>query len=103
MSPAADVAKASAGLGSRWETMEVAVKPYPSCRYSHAALDGIAQLRSAAGVEVGEEWSGVTDVRIGLPAAVRCALWPAYLLSAYMYECCFFLFPVLLLLLRWSN
>ena len=40
MSPAADVAKASAGLGSRWETMEVAVKPYPSCRYSHAALDG---------------------------------------------------------------
>ena len=45
----------------------------------------------------------MTDVRIGLPAAVRCALWPAYLLSAYMYECCFFLFPVLLLLLRWSN
>ena len=70
MSPAADVSKASADLGSTWETMEIAVKPYPSCLYSHAALDGIAQLRSAAGLEVGEEWVGVKSVRIGLPAAV---------------------------------
>jgi|EP01043_Picozoa_sp_COSAG02_P038861 2-methylcitrate dehydratase PrpD len=70
MSPAADVTKASSDLGNAWETMQVAVKPYPSCRYSHAALDGIAQLRSAAGLEVGEKWRGVTDVRIGLPAAV---------------------------------
>lgn len=70
MSPAADIAKANSGLGTVWETMEIAVKPYPSCRYSHAALDGIAQLRSAAGLEIGEEWTGVTGVRIGLPAAV---------------------------------
>lgn len=70
MSPAADVAKASFGLGSTWETMKIAVKPYPSCRYSHAALDGIAHLRGAAGLEVGEEWVGVTGVQIGLPAAV---------------------------------
>ena len=69
MSPNSDIAKASADLGSKWETMEVAVKPYPSCRYSHAALDGIAELRAAAGVPAGEEWAGVTDVTIGIPAA----------------------------------
>ena len=69
MSPCADVPKASAGLGTQWETMEVAVKPYPSCRYSHAAMDGIAELRAAAGVPAGEEWGGVQSVQIGLPAA----------------------------------
>ena len=31
---AADPAKASAGLGEVWETLEIAVKPYPSCRWA---------------------------------------------------------------------
>ena len=83
MSPAADVAKASSGLANAWETMHVAVKPYPSCRYSHAALDGIAQLRNAAGLEVGEEWRGVTSVRIGLPAAVI-----PFTTTDYIYQWC---------------
>jgi len=33
-----------AGLGEVWETMNIAIKPYPSCRYSHAAIDGITDL-----------------------------------------------------------
>src|SRR5215471_17233463 len=37
--------KAVAGLGSTFETMKVGVKPYPSCRYTHAALDAIIALR----------------------------------------------------------
>ena len=42
--PAADARKVVDGLGRRWETLKIAVKPYPSCRYGHAALDGILAL-----------------------------------------------------------
>lgn len=61
--PNADPAKATAGLGTDWETLRIAVKPYPSCRYSHAAMDAVAQLRTANDL-TGEE---VTAIRIGLP------------------------------------
>lgn len=44
-SPNAIHEKATAGLGSYWETMHLGVKPYPSCRYSHAALDALSSLR----------------------------------------------------------
>jgi 2-methylcitrate dehydratase PrpD len=60
--PAADAAKAVAGLGSRWETMKIAVKPYPSCRYSHAPLDGILALAREHGIKAEE----VEEVAIGL-------------------------------------
>ena len=43
-STSADVPVASNGLGEVWETMTLGVKPYPSCRYSHAAIDAIIQL-----------------------------------------------------------
>eukprot|EP01052_Picozoa_sp_SAG31_P028833 SAG31_NODE_2817_length_5042_cov_32.133522_1_plen_340_part_00 len=32
---ASDVGKVTAELGDVWQTMAIAVKPYPSCRYSH--------------------------------------------------------------------
>ncbi len=38
--------KAVEGLGDIWETLNVAVKPYPSCRYSHAPLDALIKLRA---------------------------------------------------------
>ncbi len=41
----ADPARAVAGLGSVWETMNIGVKPYPACRYTHAAIDGLLELR----------------------------------------------------------
>ncbi len=37
-------------LGSRWLTMEQYVKPYPVCRWAHAAMDGAAQLRAEHGL-----------------------------------------------------
>lgn len=49
-SGASDPARAVAGLGSRWETLEIALKPYPSCRYTHAALDGLLALRTEHGL-----------------------------------------------------
>jgi 2-methylcitrate dehydratase PrpD len=54
---------AVAGLGRVYETMAIAVKPYPACRYSHAAIDGLLELRAAHGLE----WEDVEAVEIGLP------------------------------------
>ena len=36
--------RATSELGDRWDTMSLGVKPYPSCRYSHAAIDAIIDL-----------------------------------------------------------
>src|SRR2546430_11023905 len=41
----ADADKAIAGLGKTYETMKIGVKPYPSCRYTHAALDALIAMR----------------------------------------------------------
>lgn len=38
--------KAVEGLGSIYETMKIGVKLYPSCRYTHAAIDGLLDLRN---------------------------------------------------------
>lgn len=61
--PAADAAKVVDGLGQRWETLKIAVKPYPSCRYSHAAIDGIRALAHAHGIKAED----VEEVTVGLP------------------------------------
>jgi len=61
--PAADAAKAVDGLGTRWETLKIAVKPYPSCRYSHAAIDGIRQLMREHGIRPDE----VQSMTVGVP------------------------------------
>jgi len=36
--------QALAALGSRYEILRTALKPYPCCRYAHSALDGIRRL-----------------------------------------------------------
>jgi 2-methylcitrate dehydratase PrpD len=61
--PNPDESKATAGLGSHWETLRLAVKPYPSCRYSHAAMDGLIDLQRAHGFTADD----VEEVEIGLP------------------------------------
>lgn len=63
--PYVDSPAVSTVVGTVWETLEVAVKPYPSCRYTHAALDGVAALQRRHGFDAAE----VTDVQIGLPKA----------------------------------
>ncbi len=60
--PDPDPAKAVAGLGDHWETLAIAVKPYPSCRYSHAPLDGIRQLMAEHDLSVDD----IQSVRIGV-------------------------------------
>jgi 2-methylcitrate dehydratase PrpD len=61
--PAADAGKVVDQLGRRWETLKIAVKPYPSCRYGHAALDGILGLAREHGIKAEE----VNEVAVGLP------------------------------------
>jgi 2-methylcitrate dehydratase PrpD len=58
----ADPAKAVADLGTVWETMRIGVKPYPACRYTHAALDGLLALRRAHGWQPGD----IARITVGL-------------------------------------
>lgn len=46
-----DYSRAAAGLGQTWETMQVAVKPFPSCHFTHAFADAAIALRQA-GVDI---------------------------------------------------
>lgn len=60
--------KAVAGLGRVYETMNIGVKPYPSCRYTHAAIDALIALRrehnltpeNIRRVEIGLHRNGIT-------------------------------------------
>lgn len=54
--------QAVAELGQTWETMKIGLKPYPSCRYTHAALDGILALRREHGLAAAD----IAHLRIGL-------------------------------------
>ena len=40
-------------LGTAWELMNTAVKPYPSCRYGHACIDAAIALRAEHGLQAG--------------------------------------------------
>ncbi|NQU61531.1 MAG: MmgE/PrpD family protein [Rhodospirillales bacterium] len=61
--PNPDPAKAVLGLGDDWETMNIAVKPYPSCRYSHAALDALLDLSTTNGLKADD----IESIEVGLP------------------------------------
>lgn len=61
--PNADGDKATAALMENWETLRLAVKPFPSCRYTHAAMDALQQIMRDKGVTEDE----VLSVEIGLP------------------------------------
>ncbi|MDD9977125.1 MAG: MmgE/PrpD family protein, partial [Boseongicola sp.] len=48
-------------LGSHWLTDEQYVKPYPICRWAHAAIDGAEKIRQVHGIS----GSDVASIRIG--------------------------------------
>ena len=60
--------KVVADLGKVYETMKIGVKPYPSCRYTHAALDALIAMRREHNltpdqikrVEIGLHRNGIT-------------------------------------------
>jgi 2-methylcitrate dehydratase PrpD len=50
-------------LGTAWELMNTAVKPYPSCRYGHACVDAAIALHNELGLKAEE----IESVTMGLP------------------------------------
>jgi len=52
-------------LGSVFELMETAVKPYPSCRYGHAGIDAALALRAEHAIRPEE----IKTITLGLPKA----------------------------------
>ena len=52
-------------LGTVFELMATAVKPYPSCRYGHAGIDAALALRAANDLKPGD----IDRVTLGLPRA----------------------------------
>lgn len=58
----ADLAACTKGLGEEWETMRVAVKPYPACHFTHAFADAMLALRA-------EHDLGPEDI-----ASIRCLI-----------------------------
>ena len=61
--PNADPDKLLDKLGSEWKSLGVAVKPYPSCRYTHAALDALINLKSHHQID----YTQIESVEIGIP------------------------------------
>lgn len=55
--------RAVRNLGTEFELMETAVKPYPSCRYGHANVDAALALRAEHGIRAEE----IESVTMGLP------------------------------------
>ncbi|MEV0720050.1 MmgE/PrpD family protein, partial [Asanoa sp. NPDC050611] len=42
------------GLGERWETTRIGIKPYPACQLSHAALDAVRDALDRAGLSAAD-------------------------------------------------
>lgn len=53
-----DYSRATSGLGEVWETLQVAVKPFPSCHFTHAFADAAIALR-----QTGIDIDRITEVR----------------------------------------
>lgn len=53
-----------------YEVLDVYIKPYPSCRFTHAAIEGLARLRREAFVH--PDGVKVVTVTISRPAATLC-------------------------------
>jgi len=62
------------GLGSEWETPQIAFKPYPACHYIHAALDATIAAVADAGLSADDVEEVVV---ISPPAGVHLVLEPA--------------------------
>jgi 2-methylcitrate dehydratase PrpD len=72
-SPAPKPEDAVRGLGSVWETMGVAVKPYPCCRAIHAPLDAVFALHRRHRIRAED----IESVRVGMPRkCVDITGWP---------------------------
>jgi len=64
-SMARDLESSLAGLGSEWETMEVAVKPFPACHLLHAFADAAIAMRAT-----GLDMARIARITARVPAGI---------------------------------
>ena len=68
---AVDPAALTEGLGRRWETACITLKPYPVCQLSHASLDALRAAGAPPAAEIGSVWfeipSAVAAIVAGKP------------------------------------
>lgn len=62
----ADHSLATAGLGTVWELLETAIKPFPACHFTHACIDAALALR-AQGVTADK----VKSIEVRVPAGTH--------------------------------
>jgi 2-methylcitrate dehydratase PrpD len=63
---AADLSLAMAGLGEVWETLQVALKPYPACHFMHACIEAAISLAHDHELNAAQ----VEEIRAVVPAEV---------------------------------
>jgi len=61
-----DMARATDGLGSRWELLETSIKPFPACHFAHAAIDAALAIRADLAGRV----EHIAQVRVLVPGEV---------------------------------
>lgn len=67
----ADLESIVDGLGSRWETTRIGIKPYPACQLSHATIDAVRAAVADAAFPAGDIGEVVAEVHPD-SAAVVC-------------------------------
>ena len=60
-----DITPAQTCLGETWELMNVAIKPYPTCHFTHAVIDCALALRDRAPLD------RITSITAGVPQEVH--------------------------------
>lgn len=61
-----DLSLATAGLGSTWELLDTAIKPYPTCHFTHGAIDAALLLREDIG-----DLAAIKSITVKVPQGVH--------------------------------
>lgn len=63
-----DRSELTAGLGDKWWILDTSLKPYPTCRFTHAAMDAVLHFPAETGVSI----DSIESIEIRMsPAAYR--------------------------------
>ncbi len=65
----ADHSLATAGLGETWELLDTAIKPFPTCHFTHGAIDAALILREQIG-----DPADIKSVTVKLPEGVHAII-----------------------------
>lgn len=61
-----DLSLATAGLKTKWELLDTAIKPFPTCHFTHAAIDAALLLREEI-----EDLAAIKSITVKVPQGVH--------------------------------